>query len=88
MEVWWGGLRDRSAAEERDGLSGTGRNDEGSGGAVECRELCLGVGHEPAESSRDRIGEEVGMGGIAAGVSCGLPNQEDKWMRPSPDSQR
>lgn len=70
------------------GSAGQAETTRGAGEQLECRELCLGVGHEPAESSRDRIREEVGMGGIAAGVSCGLPNQEDKWMRPSPDSQR
>lgn len=41
---------------------------------------------EPAGSSRDRIREGMGTGGIAAGVSCGLPNQEDEWVRPCTDS--
>ncbi|GAB0207491.1 hypothetical protein GRJ2_003214800 [Grus japonensis] len=44
---------------------------------MECMELCLGMGQEPAESSWVKISRQTNMGAVVLGICYRLPDQEE-----------
>ena len=85
MEMRWDSLHDWSVAMEGHRLFRKDRPGRQGGGVVlhvrqqlECLELCLGMGEQPAESLWVGIKEQTSMGDIVVGVHYRLPDREEQ----------